>query len=324
MQEAAIHNPLEPAVSTAATEAKGLEAKETRSITPCTFRQSEKLANDRLAALAALHVGFARGISHTLTAYLRMSCEVTMTLTEHLTYGAFLAQTPTLTYLMYILADTNTPVAVQIDPSLVFLLVDILLGGGGRCEVLPREVSEIEEEIMTDVGTITCRELEGTWKAMGAALDFQGRRPTAAMQRLLPPTENVLCMRFSVRLAETDGMFNVVLPVSLSNTLLRSISAQAAYKTPRVADRMREQLSATMLDCAFQVELGIPAIKVAIRTLMHLVPQSICNLEVPVKRPASLLIAGREIFDATPARHGRLRVAQLGRKTILSNGKAND
>jgi flagellar motor switch protein FliM len=130
-------------------------------------------------------------------------------------------------------------------------------------------------------------------------------------------------MKFKVRLAETDGMFNVVLPVSLSNTLLRSLSAQAAYRTPRVADRTREQLSATMLDCSFRVELGIPAIKVAIKNLMHLVPQSICNLGVPVKKPASLLIAGREIFDATPARHGRLRVAQLGRNTMLSNEKAS-
>jgi flagellar motor switch protein FliM len=324
MQEAAIHEPLEAAVTMATAKDKGFEVKETRSIRPCTFTQSAKLASDRLTALAELHAGFARSLSHTLAAYLRTSCEVTLTSTEQLTFGAFLAQTPALTYMMCILVDNNTRVAVQIDSSLVFPLVDILLGGGGRCDVLQREVSEIEEEIMADVGTITCRELEDTWKAMGARLDLEGRKPAAAMQRLLSPAENVLRMRFTVRLAETDGRFNVVLPVSLSNTLLRSISAQAAYKPPRVTDRTREQLSATMLDCSFRIELGIPAIKIDIQTLMHLVPQSICNLGVPVKKPASLLIAGREIFDATPARHGRLRVAQLGRKMILSNEKAND
>jgi len=50
----------------------------------------------------------------------------------------------------------------------------------------------------------------------------------------------------------------------------------------------------------------------------RLVPQSVCNLGIPVRKPASLVIAGREVFDATPVRHGLLRAAQLGQSVTFS------
>jgi len=293
--------------------------KETRSIKLCTFRQSGQLTGEQVAAVNGLHEGFARSLTQSLGAYLRVTFEVNLVSIEQLAYSEFLERIPEVTYMMcFRVEQMSNSAALQIDHSLVFPLVDILLGGIGQCEVLTREVSEIEEQIMEGVAKIICRELETAWIPLGTKLDLDGRQPPAQMQRFLAPTEKTLCLSFEVKLAETTGMLNLIFPVSISNTLLRKLSADWSYGKSRPVDRPSERMTAKMLDCSFPIELGIPAIKLPINILAGLAPQSVCNLGIPVRKPASLIIAGREAFDASPVRQGRLRAAHVGQQLTFS------
>jgi flagellar motor switch protein FliM len=116
--------------------------KETRTIQPCTFRHSGQLASEQVAAVNGLHEGFARNLSQSLGAYLRMSFEVNLVSIEQLAYKEFLDRIPEITYMIcFRVEHMSAPAAMQIDQSLVFPLVDILLGGVGHCESLTREVS---------------------------------------------------------------------------------------------------------------------------------------------------------------------------------------
>jgi flagellar motor switch protein FliM len=272
-----------------------------------------------VAAVNGLHEGFARSLTQSLGAYLRVTFEVNLVSVEQLAYSEFLERIPEVTYMMcFRVEQMSTPAAMQIDHSLVFPLVDILLGGIGQCEVLTREVSEIEEQIMEGVARIICRELEAAWVPLDTKIDLDGRQPPAQMQRFLAPTEKTLCLSFEVKLAETNGMLNLIFPVSVSNVLLRKLSADWSYGRSRPADRSTGQMIAKMLDCSFPIELGIPHINLPIKTLAGISTQSVCNLGVPVRKPASLIIAGREAFDGNPVRHGKQRAAQVGQKLAFS------
>ena len=289
------------------------QRKETRSIKPCTFRQSGQLTGEQVASVNGLHEGFARSLTQSLGAYLRVSFEVTLVSTEQLAYSEFLERIPEVTYMMcFRVEQMNAGAAMQIDHALVFPLVDILLGGVGHCDVFTREVSEIEEQIMESVAKIICRELESAWTPLGTKLDLDGRQPPAQMQRFLAPTEKTLCLSFEVKLAETTGTLNLIFPVSVSNTLLRKLSADLSYGRSRPATVNGGQMTLKMLDCTFPIELGITAIKLPINVLAGLVPQLVYNLGIPVQKPASLIIAGCEAFEANPVRQGRLRAAQVG------------
>jgi flagellar motor switch protein FliM len=293
--------------------------KETRSIKPCTFRQSGQLTGEEVAAVSGLHEAFARNLTQSLGAYLRVGLEINLGSVELLPYSKFLARIPDVTYMMsFRVEHMSTPAAVQIDQSLVFPLVDILLGGTGHCEIVAREVSEIEEQIMEEVAKIICQELEVAWTPVGAKLNLDGRQPNAQIQRFLPPTEKALCIGFKVKLAETSGTLNLVFPVSISNTLLRRLSADSSYGKSRRAEGAQVQMTAKLLDCSFPIELGITGIRLPINVLAGLVTQTVCDLGISVRKSASLLLAGREAFDATPVRQGNLRAAQLGHSVTFS------
>lgn len=292
---------------------------ETRSIKPCTFRQSGQLTGEQVAAVNGLHEAFARSLTQSLGAYLRVAFEVKLVSVEQLAYSEFLERIPEITYMVCFVVDQmRAEAAMQIDHSLVFPLVDILLGGTGECEILSREVSEIEEQIMEGVARIICRELQTAWASLDTKLHLAARQSPAQMQTFLSPTEKILCLSFEVKLMESTGTLNLIFPVSISNTLLRKLSIDRTHGRPRGSDRLGGRLAAKMLDCRFSSQLGIPAIKLSIDTLVGLAPQGLYSLGIPVRKPASLIIAGQEAFEANPVRQGRRRAAQLGRQLTIS------
>jgi flagellar motor switch protein FliM len=293
--------------------------KETRSITACNFRQSGQLTGEQFAAVNGLHEGFSRSLTQSLGAYLRVNFDVRLVSIEQPAYNEYLTRVPDITYMVgFQIEPMSAAAAMQIDHSLVFPLVDILLGGVGKCEVFTRDISEIEEQVMEEVAKIICRELETAWTPLGTKIHLDRRQSRAQMQRFLAPTERTLCLSFEVKLAEITGKLNLIFPASVSNTLLRKLSTDQSYVKSRPADSTGVHMAAKMLDCQFPLELGIPAIKLPINTLTGLVPQMVYNLGIPVRKPASLFIGGRGAHEANPVRRGRMRAAQVGSPLVSS------
>jgi flagellar motor switch protein FliM len=291
---------------------------ETRIIKPCTFRQSGQLTGEQVAALNALHEGFARSLTQSLGAYLRVGFEVNLVSVEQLSYSEFLARIPEVTYMMcFVVNEMNSEAGMQIDHALVFPLIDILLGGNGACEVLSREISEIEEQIMEGVARIVCHELETAWTALGIHLNLEKRQSPAQMQTFLSPTEKTLCLSFEVKLAETTGTLNLVFPVSVSNSLIRKLSIDRAHGRARPNDYASGRLAAKLMNCIFPLELALPTVKLPIDTVVNLAPQGTYSLGIPVRKSPSLVIATREAFEATPVRQGRRRAAQITRQIAI-------
>jgi flagellar motor switch protein FliM len=233
-----------------------------------------------------------------------------------------LQRVPEITYMMsYQVRPIGAAAAMQLDHSLVFPLVDILLGGTGKCEPMTREITEIEEQIMEGVARIVCKELAAAWAPMGTETELEHRQPPAQMQRFLAPAEKTLCLGFEVKLAEARGALNLVFPLSISNTLLRKLSSDWSYGKNRATSRSSGQLAEKMLDCSFPMTLGITSIKLPVKTLLELTPGTVCNLGVTVRLPASIILAGREAFEAEPVRHGRYRAAQVRQRIAVNKAK---
>jgi flagellar motor switch protein FliM len=283
-----------------------------RSVKACSFRQSGQLAGEQVRALTILHEGFARSLTQSLGAYLRVLFEATLVSVEQVAYAEFLQRVPEVTYMMsFHVRPIGATAAMQIDHSLVFPLVDILLGGTGQCEPMTREITEIEEQIMESVARIICHELATAWAPMGTEAAIEHRQAPAQIQRFLAPAEKTLCLSFNVKLAEAQGTLNLVFPLSISNTLLRKLSTDWSYGKSRATSRSASKLVEKMLECSFPMMLGITRIKLPIHTLLKLAPGEVCNLGVPVRLPASIVLADREVFEAEPVRHGRHRAAHV-------------
>src|SRR6266852_425309 len=117
-------------------------------VTPCDFRSAGQITKEQLRLLTGLHETFARNLSHSLGAYLRVGLEMAVVSVEQLTYAEFHQRLPDATYFGTMKVNEAEKVAgITIELPIAFPILDLLLGGRGRPEAQIRNLTEIEEEI---------------------------------------------------------------------------------------------------------------------------------------------------------------------------------
>jgi flagellar motor switch protein FliM len=245
-------------------------------------------------------------------AFLRVVFEASLVSAEHLTYREYLKRLPEVTYMCSCkLAPMDVPALLQLDLSIAFPLIDLLLGGEGKGTLEPREVTEIEEQILESVVQIICRELGAAWQALGLEFRFDRRQQAANALRLMPPDDKTLALTFGITMPETRGTLHLAVPAAVSTALLRKMSADWAYRKPRGPAESKEQVKARIVNCPFGIELGVMGMRVQAQELVNIEPGGLIVFRQPIETAATLLVGEQPLFQAFVMRHGRKRAARL-------------
>jgi len=281
-------------------------------VEPWDVRRAGQIGREQLQTITLLHEGFARSLTHSLGAYLRVVFAANLVSAEHLTFREFLQRVPETTYFASCRLDpTGLNAALQLDLKVAFPMIDLLLGGEGKSLAETRELSEIEVHILDAVARIVCRELGVAWQALSLQFNFGQRLETGEAQRLMLPEEKTLSLSFEITMPEVRGGLSLAVPAAVSNALLRKISSDWSQRKPRASGDSRQRILRRLLECPFEVELGATDLRIPIRRLAELAAGRILTFARPAAEPVSLLIAGAETFRATAARCGDHRAARL-------------
>ena len=281
-------------------------------VEPWDLRRSGQIGREQLQAITTAHEGFARSLTDALGAHLRVVFAATLVSAEYLTYREFLHRIPETTYLAACRIDPmGVQAALQFDLKVAFPIIDLLLGGEGKSLAVTRELTEIEVQIFNSVARIVCRELRTAWIALALDVVFDERLDLGAAQRLMTPEEKILSLSFEVTMPEIRGGLNVAIPVSVSQAWLRRMAADWNQRRPRGAADSRMRLMRRLLDCTFELELVANQVRLPVRCLADLAPGTTLPFSRSASDPASLRIAGCEMFRALPARRGDTRAARI-------------
>ncbi|HEV2398275.1 MAG TPA: FliM/FliN family flagellar motor switch protein [Candidatus Sulfotelmatobacter sp.] len=281
-------------------------------VEPWDVRRAGQIGREQLQTITALHESFARNLTHSLGAYLRVVFAVTLVSAEHLTFREFMQRIPETTYLASCRLDpTGLNGALQLDLKVAFPIIDLLLGGEGKSMSATREITDIEEQILDSVARIICREVGSAWQALALEVTFEERLEAREAQRLMSPDEKTLSLSFEVTMPDVRGGLTLAIPAAVSNALLRKMAADWSKRRPRAADHHRQTLMRLLLDCPFDLELGAATLTIPINKLVGLHPGHVIAFSRPVTEPASLLIGGTEVFQAFPARRDNSRAARV-------------
>ncbi len=277
------------------------------------LHEAGRLRKEQLHSLSQLHETFARNLTHSLGAYLRDKFEVALVSVEQLSYREFLARVPDVTYYAsFHLQPSDCSGVLQLDLSLAFPVIDLLLGGQGRIDTPNREVSEIEELILEGVGNIICRELATVWQPLGVETEFDQRQAGSQMLRIMPAQEKTLALSFEVTMPDSHGVLNVAVPAVVSNALLRKLSTELVYRRRKEAPLQQASIRQRLLDSTVELVLGTPLLPVKLGRLLAMRPGHVLPLRRPIEEPASLRLGGRDYWQARPVQSGaRRRAAQL-------------
>lgn len=281
-------------------------------ITVWDVRQAGQIGREQVQSISTLHEGFARNLTHAVGAYLRIEFAAALVSAEHLTYGEVLQRVPEVSYLASCkLSPVGATALLQLDLAVAFPLIDVLLGGKGSSSVPGRQLTEIEEQILETVMRIICRELQAAWQVLSLEFEFESRRQSEQVQRLMPSEEKTLSLAFDITVSESRGTLNLVFPAVVSNALLRKLAAGWVRAKMRARPDSELRLRQRLMACPFSLDLAVNIPGVPLPELMNLSRGSLLALKYPVERPVALRVSGREMFVARVAKRGWLRSAQV-------------
>ena len=100
-------------------------------ITPYDFKRPERVGKEQMRALQTLHEGFGRNFGAALSALLRSIVEVKLTSVDQLTYSEFVFSLENPTCFNLLKAEPlEGNLILDINPSILYPIIDRLLGGG--------------------------------------------------------------------------------------------------------------------------------------------------------------------------------------------------
>src|SRR6185503_16791589 len=109
------------------------------------FKRPDRISKNQIRSLHFIHDRFARNFSSSVSAYLRTVVEVTLENITQITYSEFLSSVSDPTcYTAITMKPLDGVAAFDLSPSLVFPMIDRLLGGLGKPIANMRAMTEIE------------------------------------------------------------------------------------------------------------------------------------------------------------------------------------
>lgn len=275
------------------------------SIIVYNFRRPDRVSKEQIRSLHFLHDRFARNVATSLSAYLRAVTDVNITSVEQFTYSEFLMSLPDPTAFYAVsMNPLDGLLALELNPSVAFTMIDRMLGGSGRGVTLTRALTEIEQNVIDGVVKLIVDNLTDAWHGIvDVHFKISGRETRPQMLQIASPNEVVVLLGFDIRIGDARGMLNVCIPASAIESVGASFT-QSWHRTrrePTPADRvhLHANLSRVRLPVAASLDTTLPA-----RELLELRPGDVLSLGRSVRQPIDVRIRGSVKFRGRLVREG--------------------
>src|SRR5438477_7850391 len=178
------------------------------------FKRPDRVSKNQIRALHFVHDRFARNLSSSFSAYLRTVVEVSLENIGQISYSEFMntVSDPTC-YVAISLKPLDGLAAVEMGPSLVFPMIDRLLGGAGRPMTNVRPMTEIEQSIISSVLKLMVDNLKESWRQVYASeFAVTAAETHPHMVQITAPNEMVIHFQFQVRMRENLTKMHLAIP----------------------------------------------------------------------------------------------------------------
>jgi len=199
------------------------------------FRRPDRVSKDQMRTLQNLHENYARLFSTTLTSYLRTLVEIELISVDQLTYSEFMMSisNPSCIYVFEIEPLEGNAI-FEINPSLVFFMVDRLFGGHGNAIEQNRELTEIERSVLTKIIERALTDLKEVWEHIGVfSPKIQGYETNPQFVQIAPPGETVILISLEVRMKKGSGLISICFPFMLLESIIGKLSGESWISSQR-------------------------------------------------------------------------------------------
>lgn len=290
-------------------------SRRTQTAAAYDFRRPDRIPKEQLRSIHLMHDFLARNLASSLGAYLRAYVTVNLVSVEQLSFGEFLQYLPTPTCISNISMDPmDGNCVLELNPSLVFPMLDGLLGGSGQgVDEEMREITEIERSIMGGVLRIVLHDLKEAWAPV-AEIQFaiENTETQPQLMQILSPNEAIVAIGFEITMGEVRGMMNFGIPSIVVKMMGPKFEQQWSIHRRASSESDVARMKRLVRGVPVYVDARVEGARVLVKHLVRLEPGDVISLEVPATRPVELQINGRCKFTGEVVLAGNKRGVMIG------------
>jgi flagellar motor switch protein FliM len=270
-----------------------------RKAAPFDFRRPDRIAKSQLRAIHVLHDNFVRNLVSSLSAYLRAYAIVNLVSVEQLSYAEFLECLPSPTCVVALgLRPYDGNAILEMNSSLIFPILEILLGGSGKSLMnLQREITEIEKSLLDGLFRIILRDLREAWKGI-TQIDFsiESLETEPQFLQILAPSEAVVTIAIEIRIGDSVGMMNIAMPSIIIKMMRQKFDQQWSVRKTESTDAEQLRVLDLIRESNMTLEARLEGPTLRMEDLIRLEQGDILSFDYPIHQAIDCEINGRQKF----------------------------
>ncbi|HMM21569.1 MAG TPA: flagellar motor switch protein FliM [Selenomonadales bacterium] len=316
------------ALSTGVVTAEDIKIEQNqRKIKTYDFKRPDKFSKDQIRTLYMLHENFARYVNTYLAAHLRAFVNISVASVDQLTYEEFVRSLPNPSVIsIFQMRPLKGNVLLEVNPNLIFAIIDRLFGGPGTPPAKPRALTDIEEAIVKRVLTKTLESLQEAWKQV-IALDvrMEAIETNPQFTQIVPPNDMVVIITLQTKIGQAEGLINICIPYLVLEPIMSKLSttfwvasAVARQSSDENISALQRKIERTLIPMV--VQLG--SITINVHELLDLAVGDVLQLETKADSDLNIIIGSNEKFKCKPGIAGKKLAVQVTQ--IITKGEDGD
>ncbi len=280
-----------------------------RDIQSFDFRRPNRVSKNQLRIFQTVHETFSEMFGYYLASKLQTQVSIAVSSVDQLFYSEYQLSigSPTCLYVFNI-ESTEGRGVLEFSPTLVFAIVERLLGGGsGDPAKKLRAVTEIEKTLIRGTVDKCLQDLQNAWKSVSDlkfALDrFESE---ADFLQIAPASEIVLVVSFDVQISNGSYLMNLCFPTfSLEDVIQQMNLKRGAPAGPNSGTQKSKSdaITRSISTTALPVSVLLGRSMVPMRDLVELQVGDVVVLDTRKDGLLPVKIGNRTKFFSKPGIH---------------------
>ena len=192
------------------------------------FKRPDKFSKDQLRAIQMIHEAFARQVTTAMSTLIRSIVSAEVASVDQLAYEEFVNSLVQPTVIgMIEMHPFDGNMLLEINPNLVFAIIDRMLGGKGDFTGKIRELTDIEKTVIERVLMRMLELLEDSWSTVvDVRFRFESMETNPFFVQICSPRDMVLLVIMKLKVGDVEGMLSLCFPYFLMEPIIDKLSSQ--------------------------------------------------------------------------------------------------
>ncbi len=279
--------------------------EEDKSIESFDFRLPQKLSDDHLRVLRAVHENFADAYKTYLVSSLQMMVSINLQNIEQVRYNEYVCGN-TFSRCLYIfrIEESSSYAVLEFSNGLMSALVDRLLGGGTLSESFldashfDRSLTKVEQSIVKKFSQKALSDLQNSWRRL-SPLTFRLERfeSKSDFAQVTSSNEIVSVFTFDVAIGDKHYMMSVCFPAPSIKSVLEKLEGESKFQfKSHERDSWKPTISKNLLPTDVNISVRLGQALLSIQELLNVEVGDVLKLNSKITDEVKILVNGKEKF----------------------------